>query len=124
MERPKFVDRFIEMAKKVSRNGIHNRYLVGAVLVKNGQPIAWGANSDKTHTLMHGKTLHAEISCLIGKRYKDLHDTTMFVARTSKKHNCVGMARPCPTCRSILTSFNIKDVYFTSENGVVDYMKL
>lgn|GEM_PF-3251359 len=124
MDRPKYVNKFIELAKKVSRNGIHHRYLVGAVLVKNGQPIAWGSNNNKTHTLMMGQTLHAEISCLIGKRYRDLHNTTMFVARTSKKHNIVGMARPCPTCRSILTSFGIKDVYFTGEKGIVDYLKL
>jgi len=124
MERPKFVSHFIELAKKVSRSGLHPRHLVGAVLVKNGNMIATGSNSHKTHPLMGNRTMHAEVTCLIGKRYSDLKGSTMFVARTSKVQRNVGMARPCATCRGILSHYGIKKVYFTSENGVVEHIKL
>lgn len=124
MDRPQYVNKFIDLAKKVSRGGNHHRYLVGAVLVKHGQVIAMGANSNKTHPLMGNKTTHAEIACLIGRRWSDFKNTTMFVARTSKVHNRVGMARPCSTCRGVLAQFGIKNIYFTGENGVVERLKL
>lgn len=120
----KQVDKFIEMAKKASRHGKHDRYLVGAVLVKNGNVLSIGSNSNKTHPFMGRRTTHAEIACMIGRRWQDFKHATMFVARTSKVNCRVGMARPCPTCRHVLRDFGIKSIYFTSENGVVEHLKL
>lgn len=117
------VNRHIELATRAAQSGIHYRYRVGAVLVKHGNIVSTGANSYKTHPKMGLKTLHAEIAALIGVRYRDISGSIMFVSRINKTGDH-GMARPCETCRTILSEYGIKKVYYTDHMGKVDSIEL
>jgi tRNA(Arg) A34 adenosine deaminase TadA len=123
MERPKYVKRYIDLAIKVASTGQHQRHFHGAVLVKGSQVVSLGSNNFKSHPLMSYKTLHSEISCLLGVRWKDLSDSTMFVARISKNGK-VGMSKPCPICYSVLLKYGIRRVYYTTSSGATEVMDM
>lgn len=118
MDRKAFVEKHIGLATKVAHSGEHHQHLMGAVLVKSGNVISVGHNSFKSHPLMGKiKTLHAEVDCLIGVRYKDISGSTMFVSRINR-HGKLGMSKPCSICTDILKSYGVSKVYFTTALGV------
>jgi deoxycytidylate deaminase len=116
-------DRYLNLAIKVARQGIHKRYRVGAVLVLSQNVISVGANSFKTHPKMGFRTLHAEISALIGVRYKNINHSSIYVARLNSQ-GIVGMAKPCTTCQTILKEYGVHEVYYTNRDGKLEKIKL
>jgi cytidine deaminase len=125
LDRLSFVNRWLKLAISVAQAGVHRRYRVGAVLVAGNRVLSQGVNGVKSHPWMCGKsTIHAEVSCLVKRRYFDVPGQTMFVARISKRTGRVGMARPCKKCQDVLKKHGITDVYFTDDRGLPDYISL
>lgn len=92
---------------------------MGAVLHHGNRSLSFGVNLfDKTHTLQMNypmkQFLHAEINALIKRRhFSDLSLCQMTVYRET----CGGvpaLAKPCANCQTILRSFGIKKVYYST----------
>ncbi len=124
MDRLKFVEKNIELATKVAHSGIHRQHRVGAVLTSGGNVISLGANNAKTHPIMRGfKTLHGEVAALIGTRWKDISGSIVFVSRINGNGR-VGLAKPCPTCQTILKEYGVRKAYYTVGDGTIGELKL
>jgi tRNA(Arg) A34 adenosine deaminase TadA len=116
---------FLKIAHRESRRGDHKQYYFGAVIARRGSILGVGHNTMKTHPLMGPlKRTHAEIAALIRTRPIDIVGATVYVVRTNRNGK-IGMARPCPICRTILKQHGITEAQFTTadENiiGVESY---
>ena len=131
----KKVKKFLNDAKKASRNSEFHQHRLGAVLIYKGTPLASGCNIKKTSPVQkhfnrlrtnydvdadyaNNNSLHAEMSCILKTRYLDIDfsKTSLFVYREHKNGN-KAMARPCRACRAMIKKMGIKDVYYTTEDG-------
>lgn len=108
-----------------------------AAVVRRFEIVAKGNNSYKTHPFQkkYGKNsdaicLHAETNAVI-KALKtidvdELAKCDIYIARAKRESiggkYIMGLAKPCDGCQRMITSFGIKNVYFTTDNGTVDYL--
>lgn len=70
----KYLSAFVDMTKRFAQTSEAKRLKVGACLIKNGNPIAFGVNGtlpgwhtnecEDEHGHTHDAVLHAEINCL------------------------------------------------------------
>lgn len=113
------------------------RARLAAMLVYRNEILSVGYNKYKTHPFQKrfakhemALSLHAETDCLVSarKNYSDeiISKSTMYVLRLKRPHENTdefvrGMAMPCKGCQRALTVFNIKKVYFTTDEGF-DYL--
>lgn len=104
---------------------------LAAAIVINNQIVSIGVNSYKTHPFQkrYGKNsesihIHSEISA-INKALKridisELKNATLYIARVkktskeSKFFDSWGLARPCEGCMKAIAAFNIRKVYYTT----------
>lgn len=77
-------------------------------------------NTNKTHPLAHKYgyrfcNLHSELSAIIkfDGKISDLARFTMINVRISKD-NKVRMSRPCKICQHLLSVFNFKEVFYST----------
>ena len=103
---------------------------MGAVLFKGKSQLAYGCNLfNKTHTLQakyqNKQFLHAEINCLLKRRYyDDIGNCSMVVYREDNEGNPV-MAKPCANCQAIMKEFGIRKIYYSiSEAPFYTVLKL
>ena len=97
---------------------------------KRGRILSYGENSySKTHPLMaelskemHGHPekmyLHAEVQALL--RCGDRKPYKLVVQRFDSEGN-PKLAKPCRTCQSIIKSYGVKIVRYTTEEGIEEY---
>lgn len=127
----KKVLRYLNMAKKASEYSNYKRFHLGAIAVYKGIVLAKGFNSYKTSPLQKEynkiknydiegckSTLHAE-SCCLGKIKNldiDFSKVTVFVYR-EHKDKTLALARPCISCRKLISDLGIHNVYYTTDNG-------
>lgn len=62
------------------------------------------------------ESLHAEIHCLISSKDTPVH--RIVIMRYDSFGN-LKLAAPCKTCRTAIESYGVKEVYYSTENGVV-----
>ena len=107
---------------------------VVAAIFDGKELIAIGNNQSKTHSFQsrfqkNEKALwiHAEINAIYKATKKigldRLKRCTMFVIRAKKnmisKDWEYGLARPCSGCQAAISVFNIKNVYYSTDNGEI-----
>lgn len=107
------------------------RARLASMLVYRNEILGVGFNKRKTHPFQkrfakheHAINLHAEIDALINARriYGDdiISKSTLFVLRI-KCGDDMGiiraMAKPCLGCQRALSVFNIRKVYYTTDEG-------
>lgn len=114
--------RCIELAEKST---FHTRH--GAVVVYDGHIIGSGYNINLHHDSIkvynEYKTLHAEmIAILRVKNKRLLKHSAIFVARIDPQGKPI-MSKPCAVCMTIIRDvWNIKNIFYTNENG--EWVKL
>jgi deoxycytidylate deaminase len=120
-----FIFSIVEHAVKAASFSEFPTYKVGAALYSYKEDcIAIGWNKQKTHpkqkeyAIKEGEPnkqfLHAEIDCLIKRRFtKDPY--SMIIVRLTKTG--YGMARPCPICMRAIKEAGIKYIYYTDRRG-------
>lgn len=123
--------KYINILSKMAYDNIPvDKARIAAGLVYKNHLISIGVNKRKTHPFQkrYGKNkdciyLHAEIEAI--KNALNLIDlnkishSTLYVSRV-KIHNgkCVfGLAKPCKGCMKAISTFDIRKVYFTTNNG-------
>lgn len=111
--------RFFEKAKQLATNSDHHQHKIGAVLVKKNSIVSTGYNQLRTHPKSPHpyKSCHAEFCALIKVvDREDLRDCTLYVYRQNRM-GVPALARPCSSCLQFLKNVNIKEVYYTINNG-------
>ena len=107
------------------------RHKIGAVITdKKGKVISTGVNIRKTHPkqfLYAQKTgnekkiyLHAEVSALVKCRKIPY---SIFVVRVNSKGE-LRLAKPCESCMLALEQVNIKNIYYSDNNGNIQHIAL
>ena len=122
----------------IENPGVQGRFKLAAGIVYRKHLIATGVNSYKTHPLMNawGKNedslfLHAEIDAIKNALklidQNQLAKCDMYIVRvkrfspSDKNKWTYGLAKPCIGCRRAIGNFNIKNVYWTTdEQNIVD----
>lgn len=110
-----------------------SRQRLAACLVYKNEIIAVGFNKRKTHPIAkrfqkHEDAiyLHAEVDCIKNalRQYDEdvIAKSTMYVLRVKRpddNHQIFirGMAKPCCGCHHAIDQFNIKRVFYTTEDG-------
>lgn len=107
---------FFSLAKATSEKA-PDRVRIGAVLTKGRKVLSIGFNRMlQTHPSMAKlrsmKRIHAELSALIGVRWRDLAGAEMFVYRSLRTGE-VGMCRPCEHCVLLLQEAGVSRVFYT-----------
>lgn len=113
--------------------GVARARLASSIVINN-KTVSIGINSYKSHPFQkkYGKNsesiyIHSEISA-INKALKrvpslDLSNATLYIARVKKsskyaKHfDSWGLAKPCEGCMRAIAAFNIKKVYYTTDEN-------
>lgn len=118
--------RFFQIAKVISRMSTHHRFKVGALIVHKNKLISAGTNSNKSHPVQkrydkvrgfktyHG--CHAEVRAILNSKLSTLTDCTVYVYRETK-NGTLGNSRPCPACLKMIRDYDIKTIYYTTDNG-------
>lgn len=129
-------ERLFNVAKSVAATSKHPKARVGAALVHDGHVVSVGVNGKKSHPLqahynsfrydddggMTKHLMHAEIEAIVKARSYLHHissrDIQIYVYRVMKDGS-KGMARPCAGCMQALRDFGIKEVYYSTNDGLV-----
>jgi deoxycytidylate deaminase len=118
------------LAKKAQQVEPVRRARLAACLVYKNEIISFGYNQKKSHPFQkqYGKSeeaifLHAEIAAIVGAlKNHDLETikkSSMYVLRLKKVGKSPimvqGLARPCIGCQRALAQFDIREVYYTTD---------
>jgi deoxycytidylate deaminase len=109
---------------------------LAAAVVHNGRIVATGVNSMKSHPFQkkYGRNsesifLHAETAAIqkfISRMGFIGDDCDLYVLRMKKdgpNHSYrYGLAKPCSGCQRCIAEFDIKNVYYTTDEGTIDYL--
>ena len=97
----------------------HDKWRIGAVLVRGGSLLSIGYNryrNDPSLVEIPGVSYHAEAVAI--KRAGDPRGSTIFIARLTRSGQ-LGLARPCERCRHLLLENGIRNIVYTTIDGVV-----
>jgi deoxycytidylate deaminase len=123
--------RYLSVAKRVAQQGACEKTSHGAVLVKGGNVInaarnKWTYSSFGKRFRERGKgisTLHAELAVVLNLDRSITRGTDIYVVRVNKKGD-FKMSKPCSMCETALKHVGIKRVYYTTDDGTIEYYKL
>ena len=110
--------KYFEIAKRLSVNSDHHQHKIGAVVVKRNQIIGMGFNKMRTHPKSPHpyKSCHAEFCAVKNIKPELLKDAAIYVYRENRQGS-TALAKPCPSCFSLLKSLLITHIYYTINNG-------
>lgn len=122
--------RYFNKARQVASISDYPKIHVGCIAIYQGQVIALGCNSNKTHPRQkyYNKyreesddmlpKLHAEINCInqLKSRNVDFSKVKLYVYRIGNDRD-FRIARPCPSCMAAIKDLGIKEIYYTTNDG-------
>lgn len=126
--------KYLYKAKQVAMASDYPHIHVGCIAVYQGNIVAVGCNTNKTHPvqqfynryknngqLLDGRLIpkmHAEINCLNSIRHLDINFSKVklyiFRIRYSQPY---GITRPCQSCMAAIKDLGIRDIYYTTDEG-------
>lgn len=110
--------RWLRNALLQAEQAPHNRWRVGAVLVRSGRVIATGYNRYRNNPSQVGigdVSYHAEEVAL--RRAGDAEGATIYVARITRSGE-LGIAKPCARCAYDLMEAGVSSVVWTTPYGL------
>lgn len=138
--------RMFDQARIEAEKSDYYPFKLGCVISYKGRIIGRGRNSNKSHPLMKkynrkyrhfncargefiSDSLHAEMSAILDVPFAvgkdiDWSKASIYVYRIchGKPHG-YGMSKPCKACMAAIRDIGIKNVYFTSDDGLC-YLRL
>ncbi len=121
--------KYLKVAESVSLTSDYERVHIGACVVKKGNIIGVGCNSNKSHPVQkkynelvpydrprHG--IHAEIKALL-KCNVNTNNSTIYVFRRGRDSN-IRNCSPCESCRAYMIECGVKRIVYVAENGVFE----
>lgn len=124
--------RFFDCARSMARLSSHKITRVGAVITDGKTVVSTGYNSEQTHPIqmrynVHrnfkdinsgvSHCLHAEIAAFVKVKRKSLRGMRIYVSRLTRL-GYSGLARPCPACMAAIRHYGIRDIFYTTEQGI------
>lgn len=110
--------RYFDLAKRLSERSNHHQHRLGCVIVSGKGVVGMGWNLQKTHPLSPHPYhhIHAEFMAVLsaGLDREVLNGATCYVYRETK-NGTPALAKPCPTCMSMLKSYGIRVVTYTTK---------
>jgi deoxycytidylate deaminase len=125
--------RYFQIAEKNSYLSAYTKIKIGVCIVTTNGKIITGYNTPKSHTFQFNinklkkniypwkKTtsfLHAEIVAYLSDKSTNYQDADIYLFR-KQLDGSLGMCRPCISCMSVLISIGVKNIYYTSPDGIV-----
>jgi cytidine deaminase len=95
----------------------HDKWRVGAVLVRRGRVLSTGVNRYRNHPAqvsLEGVSYHAEEVAI--RKAGDAEGATIYVARITKS-GLIGKAMPCERCRLMLSEHGVHTAVWTEVDG-------
>ena len=115
------------LAAKCSLSGEHTKHRLGCVIVKGGAVLSTGHNQLRYTKQLKKPTLHAEADAILkvlkGQNQHLLVGAVMYVSRYTRGGN-IGLAMPCSNCLALIRSVGIKTVFYTTDEGTTEKMKV
>lgn len=122
--------RFFGIARSVAITSTHHKVHIGCVLVKGRDVLSVGVNKEKTHPKqMHydkfrlfddpelcKHNIHAELDAIIKAKHIP-KGTSIYVYRV-KRDGSPGVCRPCVACINLIKDSGIKDIFYTTNEGL------
>ena len=127
---------YYKKAKEISESSDFNKIHIGAIIVYKNSIIAKGYNTNKTNPLQklynHYRSLkwnngiqpvpklHAEMGCVLKIMNLDIdfNKVKLYVYRQDLNGN-LAMCRPCKACMKAIKDLEIKNIYYTTNDGYV-----
>lgn len=102
----------------MSLKGEHWQHKVGAVIIKKNRIIGLGFNRMKTHPRSpHDyKFLHGEVDAILDCKREDLAGASIYVYREHKNGD-LALSKPCKSCMNMLELLEVRDIFYTIEDG-------
>lgn len=123
--------KFFEMAKKIAITSEYGKFKHAAILVHQG--VILNSSPNKNKVCSFGKrfrpankgiaTLHAELGAILNMPKEVTKGADVYVVRV----NCDGLYRnskPCIMCQEAMRFCGIKRVFYSTEDGTFERMKL
>ena len=105
------------------------KFHIGAVIFKGKRILSSGHNGIRSSRIsnqhkLYANSLHAEQAALLELDWTKLNNCSILVLKCSKTEKSLSNAFPCEMCQKFLSYVGIRDIYYSSENGTIDYTKL
>ena len=118
----------IRLASKQASESKFSRARVGAVIAKGNRVLAVGHNrigySKHLRFRRFSESIHAEqdaiLQLLKARRGDELVGATIYVSRINNSEKPM-LSRPCAMCNSLIQAVGIRQVVFTTNEGVAEY---
>jgi deoxycytidylate deaminase len=114
----KRIERYMDMARKLSYFSDHSQHRLGAIVVYKNRVQGFGYNQCKTHPRSNNdfNRLHAEVSSILNCSRQNLVGCDIFVFRQCKDGS-LGCSKPCKFCMEFIKKMGIKRVYYSDIDG-------
>lgn len=124
----KIFDKAIKIAKSFCPTNRELPTSHVAFLIKSKIIEKIGVNKKRTHPEISKHPyhegyvgIHAELDCLLKLDKEDLSKYSMLVLRVDRK-NKLNMSKPCKGCQSVLSQFNLKEIWYSDKDGNIIQM--
>ena len=102
------IEYYFNLAKEIAQSKDDKRsFLVGSVGLRNDGVMVGAPNAPTPEPV---RTAHSEWRI---SRKLDRH-SVIYIVRILRKNNQFAISRPCPDCQKILTSKQVKKVFYTN----------
>ena len=124
--------KYFDKARQAALISDFHKTHIGCIAVYQGNIIGIGCNCNKTHPMQQKYNkyrkksyeslpkLHAEINCINTIKHLDINfsKVKLYIYRI-RKDQPFGLARPCPSCMAAIQDLEIRDIYYTTNDGYV-----
>lgn len=93
-----------------------------AIIKENGSDINVISVGYNIRFKVNNETYHAEEDALmkLKSKYKKISLVIIRISRSSNKEDYkLSMSKPCNNCVSLISNYKIKNVYYSTDNGIV-----
>lgn len=124
-------NKFFDFARKMACLSNYGNFRHGAVVVKHGAIMSAGHNKDRPTTFgsrfrtkdKGAATIHAELSAILNIPRSQTQDSDVYVVRINRDQN-LRMSMPCEMCQEAMRFVGIKRVFYSTNDGTFEMMKL
>ena len=117
----------IRRASIEAHKSVHPQHRLGAVVVKGHRILSTGFNQMRSSGVLKTNTLHAEAAAILKllkeHRLEDLSGSDLYVTRYTRG-GMVGLAKPCKACMDLIRSVGIENIYYTTNEGTTEGIKV
>lgn len=104
----------LSMISRIAEKSNHHQHRHAVLVVRGGQIVATGYNHNEIHAEVNG------LSKIWPNRRKGLKVYSFRIRRDGS----LGLAKPCVECEAFLKANGVKQVWYSTNEGTIELMKL